>query len=399
MSNTELLNDAFVQTWLKGLSARTKQNYIERIPLWNAFIRMTPTEQIEKRLKDLRSESLTDRIYFETKFREFKEELEQKGTLKARTVTTVLTAVSSFFTRNGLALQLKKGDWKSTLETEVTQYVRVTKQDVKDLYAHGNLRDRILLLSLAQVGLSEADVSALKIQDFPELYTVPDGTHLFFEKPREKSGQTQATCLSYELIHDLKLLLAERGNPKEGFIFVSQTKGQGERLETRRINEIIKALAEKTFDAEKAKLFQTKALRSFYNSALLRAELKSETKDLMMGHGRVGARSHYDYDPEMIKEAYSRAFEHLSINGLQVRQDVAKIREDMQKLVGQQTIEIERQKAENQATKQELREVKEFMSTQGSKLEQLSKALNEILPFFEAEAIKRYKESQQKKQQ
>jgi predicted nuclease with TOPRIM domain len=59
----------------------------------------------------------------------------------------------------------------------------------------------------------------------------------------------------------------------------------------------------------------------------LRADIKSEVKDLMMGHARQSARKHYDYDDVTIKEAYARAFEHLSINGLQVRKDIKKVME------------------------------------------------------------------------
>src|SRR4030067_332862 len=154
MKDNELLKDRFVQRWLKGLSERTKQNYIERIPYWNAFIRMTPTEQIEKRLKDITSQDLIERTFFENKFREFKETLEAKGNMKARTVTTVLTAVASFFGRNEIPLALKKGDWKSTQSTEVNSHLKVTQTDVKQMYAHANLRDKCLLLGLAQRGFS-----------------------------------------------------------------------------------------------------------------------------------------------------------------------------------------------------------------------------------------------------
>ena len=88
----------------------------------------------------------------------------------------------------------------------------------------------------------------------------------------------------------------------------------------------MKALAQKTFEKEKAKEFQTKLLRSFYNSALLHAGVQpQEVKDLMFGHGRKGARGHYDYDEQTIKEAYLRVFEHLSINGLQTRMDMKKV--------------------------------------------------------------------------
>jgi hypothetical protein len=340
MTINDLENDSYVQKWLTGLAARSKKNYLREFPLWISFVGMSPSEQVAKRLKNLSSQDLTERTFFESKFREFKETLESTGKLRPASVKTRLRTVASFFSRIGISLDLKRGDWQSTQETEVIQRLKVTKDDVKALYAHATLRDRSVLLVLSQSGVSEVDATELKIEDFPELYSIPDGQHLVFEKPREKTGEIQATCLSYEAIHDLRAMLAERNNPKEGYLFVSQTKGRGERLEVRRINDAIKTLAEKTFGAEKAKQFKTKALRSFYNSALLRADIKSEIKDLMMGHARLGARGHYDYDAQTILDAYSKAFDHLSINGLQVRQDVAKLKEDMNQIIGKQQVEI-----------------------------------------------------------
>ena len=81
-------------------------------------------------------------------------------------------------------------------------------------------------------------------------------------------------------MHDLRALLRERGNPKEGYIFTSQTKEKGTaNIDSRRINEIIKALFEKTFGAEKAKEYQTRSLRSFYNSALLSVSKNSTARN------------------------------------------------------------------------------------------------------------------------
>ena len=127
-------------------------------------------------------------------------------------------------------------------------------------------------------------------------------------------------------------MLQERGNPNEGYLFVSTTKGKDDKLEVRSINTAMKNLAEKAFgaDSKKAKEFKTRSLRSFYNSALPRANIQpQELKDLLMGHQRRGARKKYDYDDITIREAYQRAFEHLSINGLQTRTDIAKLKEDM----------------------------------------------------------------------
>jgi len=317
--------DEFFKKWLIGLSPRTKENYTTEYHEWHVFIGLTPTEQIKKRMHDLTTEDLTQRLFFEEKFRAFKEYLEKRGDLKPSSVETQLRTVASFFSRNGLPLNLKRGDWKSTQEQAVIQRWKITKEEVKAMYAHGNLRDRALLLVLAQSGFSEVDVSKLKIESLKGIVEHSDTEHYFVEKPREKSGETQATCLSYEAVHDIKAMLQERGNPTEGYLFVSTTKGKGDMLEVRTIHQAMKGLAEKTFGVEKAKEFKTKALRSFYNSALLRADIKSEVKDLMMGHARQSARKHYDYDEITIIEAYQRAFEHLSINGLQVRADLKKV--------------------------------------------------------------------------
>jgi len=365
MATNDLLNDPYVQRWLTGLADRTKENYLQRLPLWIDFIKISPTEQIEKRLKDLTSQDLTERTYFEDKFREFKEELESKGNLNARSVTTMLTAVASFFGRNSLPLNLKRGDWKSTLETKVIKRWKITRDDVKRLYVHASLRDKVLLLGLAQSGFSEADISKLKIENVKNLYSIPEAEHYFIEKPREKTGEVQATCLSYEFLHDLRAMLSEKGNPETGYIFVSQTKHTEEPLDTRRINEAMKTLAERTFGKEKAREFKTKALRSFYNSALLRSGIRQEIKDLMMGHSRAGARGHYDYDEYTIKEAYSKAFEHLSINGAQSREDIAQLKTS----VTETKKEMEELKLENLQTKYALDLLIRKLDSKGIKID------------------------------
>jgi site-specific recombinase XerC len=328
--------DEYVKRWLTGLAERSKTNYLREIHEWLDFVDMTPTEQIKKRMHDLTTEDLSERLFFENKFREFKEYLEKKGTLKPDSVKTMLRTVASFFSRNGLSLNLKSGDWKTTSEERAVKRWTPSNEEIKRMYGHANLRDRALLLTLYQSGFSEVDVSSLRIEDLKGIYENPENEHYFIEKKREKSGETQATCLSYECVHDLKATLLERQNPSEGFLFVSTTKGKGDRLEVRSINESMKALAEKTFGQEKAKEFKTKNLRSAYNSALLRANIQpQELKDLLFGHARGSARGHYAYDEITIKEAYVKAFEYLTINGIQTRQDISKLKEEFSATKGE----------------------------------------------------------------
>ena len=230
---------------------------------------MTPTQQIKKRMHNLTTQDLTERMFFENKFRAYKEYLEKRGKrlngepLKPSAVTTLLTPVASFFGRNGMPLALMRGDWKSTQQQQITQKTKTTKEDVKAMYSHGNTRDRALLLSLSQSGFSEADVSSFRIEEMKGLYEHPETEHYFIEKPREKTNEIQATCISYEALHDIKAMLQERGNPTTGYLFVSTTKGKGDRLEVRSIHDAMKALAEKAFSKEKQKISKPSHFEAF----------------------------------------------------------------------------------------------------------------------------------------
>ena len=149
---------------------------------------MSPTEIIEKRLRDTASTNLTERNFFEQKFREFKQHLETENDSTWQTIKSKLRTVASFFSRNGLPLNLKRGDWESTLPQKVKHRYRLTKEELKKMYAHASLRDRALLLVLAQSGFSEIDVSMLRIEDLKGLYDMPQSEHYFIEKPREKTN-------------------------------------------------------------------------------------------------------------------------------------------------------------------------------------------------------------------
>jgi hypothetical protein len=331
------------------------------------FVGMNPTEIINKRMNDeAEKKDITIKQFFEDKWKSYKEYLESSGNNSDSKVHDRLKVASSFFTRNGLPLKLSNGDWTSTqTQNVITQKLKLNLQDIKDLYGHANLRDKCLLLILSQSGFSEIDISALRIETIKNLYDMAVNEHYFIEKPRDKNTHLQSTCLSYEFLHDLRNLLAERGNPTEGFIFTSLTTDKGvSAIDVRRINESMKKLAEKTFgkDSEKAKAFQTRMLRSFYNSALLRAKIQpQELKNRMMGHD-ISTQGHYDCDETTIREAYNMAFEYLSINGLQTRSDIAKIKEDMNTIIGKQQVQIENMredhKREREEDKKDLEEVK-----------------------------------------
>lgn len=418
------LNDTYIKRWLTGLAPKTKEGYLGLIKDWWTFINLSPTEIINKRMHDLTSTDLTERTFFESKFIEYKESLEATGLNSDSNVHDKIKVVSSFFTRNNLKLSYKKGDWKSTQKQNVTEKKeKLSLDDIKRMYGHANLRDKCLLLILAQSGFSEIDIAELKIENIKDLYSMAINEHYVIEKNREKTNHLQATCLSYEFLHDLRQLLSESGNPTQGFIFTSQTvqetetqisKEEKEKLnpeqlkqyeeqqaqarkeakekrlspiDTRRISEIIKNLAEKTFETKKAKEFQTKILRSFYNSALLRAKIQpQEIKDLMMGHDQGGARKNYDHDDETIKEAYIQVFEFLSINGLQSRNDLVAIKETMKQQSNYLVQLITEMKNENTQQKERMAKLEIKLTELGvdvGTIKETSTDLNNRLSYIE----------------
>lgn len=323
MSYDNWLNDSYIQKWFKALAERTRENYTERFPEWLAFIQMTPTDMIQKRIRDLQNSNPQVRGWFEDKVIEFKNALQVKFD-NENTIKGYLTAVRSFFSKNRLHLQFGRGELKVEVDSKVVKKKWTpTNAEIRRMYDLAGVRDRALLLVLYQSGFSEIDIVTLNIQDIKNIYELPN-EHYYIMKKREKTNQLQATCISLEAIHDIKSMLRERGNPTKGALFVSP---KGKRLSVRFINEAIKKLAEKTFGEEKAKEFKTKSLRSAYNSSLLRAGVTpQEIKDVMMGHMRAGARKDYAFDEETIRQWYQKAFRILSINhGKQAKKDLERI--------------------------------------------------------------------------
>jgi len=321
----EWLLDSFVLGWLEGLGERTQENCVRGFDSWMPFIQMTPTEQIEKRLRDLQSTNPQERGFFEDKVLQYINTFDIDR-LNASSVRTKVNRVMSFFRHNRVPLSFKRGEIERAIMKDrkglvVKKWV-LNNHEARQIYGLADVRDRALFLMLYQSGFSEVDVSDLNVEDIPELYTNFEG-HVTITKQRQKTKVIQRTCISAECLHDLRLYLMERGNPTEGNLFQSQ---KGEKLVVRWINTAIKNLAVKAFK-EKAKDFKTKNLRDAYGDALLRANLPQQLRDLMFGHKLLGARGNYQVSDETIKEAYSKAFEYLTVNhGTQSRKTVEELK-------------------------------------------------------------------------
>lgn len=330
----EWLLDSYVLGWLEGLGERTQENCVRGFDSWMPFIKMTPTEQIEKRLRDLQSTNPQERAFFEDKVLQYINTFDIDK-LNASSVKTKVNRVMSFFRHNRVPLSFKRGEIERQIMKDrkglvITKWV-LNNHEARKIYGLADVRDRALFLMLYQSGFSEVDVSNLNVEDIPELYTNFEG-HVNITKQRQKTKKIQKTCISAECLHDLRLYLMERGNPTEGALFESESGGERgqtvrKRLAVRWINSAMKNLCLKAFGTEKTKDFKTKNIRDAYGDALLRANLPQEIKDLLFGHKPQGARGNYQVSDETIKEAYEKAFEFLTVNhGTQSRKTVEELK-------------------------------------------------------------------------
>lgn len=347
----EWVRDKAIQHWTKtNLGKTSAKSYIGRIQKWMDFIQMTPTEQIEKRIKDLQSNNLKVRNFFENKVIEYKNRLETQS-YKSATIHNMLVPIQSFFSAHRVTLNFRRGELtpKASKKEKIIKKFVPSNEEIRAMYSVADVRERALLLVLYQSGFSPVDTLALNIQDIENLYDLPDDRHYFIEMHRQKTNSIVATCISYEAIYEIKAMLKTRGNPKKGALFVSKVPKNNEenRLSQKYLSIALKDVAEKALAPQRASKFITKSLRDAYNCALLQANLTQEVKDLLFGHKRKGAKEHYAYNEIIVRQAYQKAFKYLSINGHNTaKKAIAELETKLDNTVEVMTNKISNQKDE-----------------------------------------------------
>lgn len=314
-------------------SLRTKGNREKCLRMFPRFInwcrkhvdpKITPDAIRDSRISDLglplddpkrwRWEDLVKQYYNEYYDRY---EAEGKSTLSALTYFSV---VQSFFKHHRLDLKYRKGELKVA---ETKRKKRVPELD--EIRAMHNVaetwRDKALLLTLAQAGMSEVDAGEVNVEDVVDKLSKPP---VYYEHRRRKTkhkGGLIQTCFGNEICEAVSMMLKLRGNPREGPLFVTH---KGKRMTRRFINDAIKRLAK---EAEINNGFQTKDLRDFFGDALDHAGVTGKVKQIMMGRVPFGAEKHYRTSKYTIIDKYKLAYVYLKINSIprpkEERQQVA----------------------------------------------------------------------------
>jgi site-specific recombinase XerD len=281
----------------------------------------TPSQIIESRIDHTTSRDLNIRHYWEDQGKLFAHAL-NKTSKRYHSKKSYLRTMLSFFSKNHVKMEYSRGELFDILEhtkEEKTEREWIpSNEEVRLLYRMAQTaRDRAILLTLYQSGLSEIDVAELRIEQLRFYdnqngnWNMPLNEDLYFKTFREKSDFEAQTCISRECLEEIRIMLQSRGFPKEGFLFVS-VHDNG--LATRDINDIIKAIVERAFNG-KAKEWKTKHLRDAFMNALEKAKVPTEIKCVIVGHTRQNAQKSYAVAEDTIKTLYAESFKFLTING------------------------------------------------------------------------------------
>lgn len=356
MENNQWLDDKYVKEWLTGLSELSVRNYQKEFRKWLDFIGMSPTEQIEKRLKDIASSNPRVRAWFERKVVEYKVKLEGEDYAKNTIEKNYLRTVQSFFSRNRLPLKFKRGELTVERRSKVEKTWIPNNEEIRVMYSAANLRDRALMLVLYHSGFSEIDVSGMNIEDF-EFYDkdgnwqITEDTHLYVKRFREKTDIEQSTCISSEALENIRLMLQARDFPKTGALFISH---KNRRLGVRFIHEIMKKICE-TALPEHAKEFKTKSFRDTYHDSLARANIAERVQKRMFGHKPHGAEASYHVSEATTREAYHKAFRYMSINHARAEREI----------IQKQTARLDLLASQNSALQQAIKVLTEALNKGG----------------------------------
>lgn len=329
MDREELKKDPYVTQWLNHYGEGSRKVYFLEFAAWCEYIDMPPREQIQKRMQDLQSTNPKERAFFEDKMKEYVQGLVTKDYTE-KTIHSKHTPIQSFFAYHRVNLHFRRGELrvKKPKGGLIEKYC-LGNEEIRACLEIANPRDSALMLFMYHTGFSPVDVEFFNIEHIKTIYE-PIENHYYIAKERQKTRSPHVTCISVEALEAIQLMLKERGNPKEGPLFVSYRE---QRLGTRFINDALKKVVKTALPKERSEPFQAKSLRDSYEIALLRADIKQELKDLLFGHIRSGAKKDYAFNELVIRETYAKVFKHLSVNGRRTTNKAIKaLQEDMEEL-------------------------------------------------------------------
>jgi len=388
------LSDAY-DRWLLELGSKakaTKRQYLDHFTRFCKRWSITP-ESFYIKLKDARDPA--ERREVENMVKLHMKEM-QDGGLSASTCRMVYKAVTSFYEAQGLEFSLKakdqpKGQSNGQRRAKVDQIRRLYNY----LSPEFGERNRALITFFKDTGLRSGDVAALTVGDYRRPRFIIRNNEKFKAFDPFETEKTKGIAFIHcgpEAIEDLEVYLKDRARKNSGDLPddwpLFAIRG-GERFSNAAISNLIFRMARHLGDegrkisAHSLRKFHTTMLEGEMNSSWI-AKLQGKSIGGSWGsysHPEGDARERENFDPDMLTEAYIKAYNVLRIRSSKTQEDQERDREleqtkmEIEKLRAEITARDEATRALERSQTQIREEVSANKSDVDLRLEQLKKEI------------------------
>ncbi len=336
-----------VQNWLKGKSKGTKTVYTSALKIFTEYTKMNPVQLIDepeadsKKIGREKGDPQRKIIgffeYLRTEYRSTRNGFQNskfngKSGVSVNLACTYSHSIQSFYNANNFPIKVKIQ--KAVPKKENLKLALRIPEVKRLLDATTNLRDKAIILTLFQTGMSIRNLCDLTYGDVSEgLEKNEEPLHLSLM--REKTWLQYTTFMGKDSIDALKAYLDLRRRNGEVLklnspLFIKQfTKFNSKSVNIKAINPIIieenfQSLAIKSGLVSKEKLeaadinpARPHSLRSSFISILKLAGMNNVAVELLCGHTISILDSAYSqFSLEELRNLYKKFEKHLSITGM-----------------------------------------------------------------------------------
>lgn len=302
-----LAKNAYVEQWLRKREASTKRNYLGAMHEFVEFTKLSPTELIEARKKEVQSQDEGIKRHAEMLVDQFQEWLMKERKNAHNTAVMKVMAIRSFYKKNFYPLQFAE-----SISFKPSRVRGITREEIKTLYDRANADERMLILFLKDSGISAQDFVVLKydaVKKELEQGVCPIHINLM----REKEDVVYDTFIGEEAINALKLYLEDRKKAGEILtdaspLYIGKTTGKavGSKALTRRFQHLLKEAGVKGIQP-------VHTFRKFFETTMGGAGVHPIVAKYWMGHkvAKTDIEAKYivpsiEQQREMYRNAYAK---------------------------------------------------------------------------------------------
>jgi len=310
-----------VQVWLDELGKKTFNKVM--VDSWLGYLRkfcgftgMNPDQLVDLRINELASTDRKERGHAKRLLNRFYNEYKERSQAGA---CVAFTALKSFYTANDAAVNVKAPEPAVMREHTLIP----TQEQIRKMADLCSLRDRALIVFIAETGMRISEVLGLKQKNLGSEFKT--GGDVCAVNPPRKSGRKagpQVTFICSDAVDLLKKYLEARHREgevitDESCLFVSTRETGAQLTRTGAYKILLKAGIRSGLITEKQGLraFHSHCFRKRVQTVLEGSGIPLNWVDYLLGHKPRGAQASAYSLPtdEQLKEAYRKAVPKLQI--------------------------------------------------------------------------------------